>query len=298
MAGNCGWCWICRHGVILGAADSDPGGASAAGSAYIFARSGTSWSQQAYLTASDRAAGSWFGWSVSITDSYAAVGARWADPDGVTDAGAAYVFVRSGTTWTQQAYLKASVKAASDDFGFSISMTNDRVLVGGMAVDHGSVANAGAGYVFLRTDTTWTQQAMLTASNKVANDYLGGTASMTDTYALLGIASVSRSYIFSRSGTTWSEMQILPVSAPERGVAISSSVAVVRTSVYTLSGSTWVLQQTLGRSPGTYGSIGLSKYYLLISNHDASPGGLANAGESYVFLNPSKSITSWPVAKN
>ena len=83
----------------------------------MFGRSGTSWSQQAKLTASDGAAGDVFGNSVAISGNTAVIGAYYDDVGSNSNQGSAYVFVRSGTSWSQQAKLTASDGAASDYFG-------------------------------------------------------------------------------------------------------------------------------------------------------------------------------------
>src|SRR5439155_1221248 len=99
----------------------------------------------------------------------------------VVDTGAVYVFVRSGTTWTQQAYVKASNTEQYDLFGESVALSGN-TLAGGTRDDasaatgvrgnqaDNSAANSGAVYVFVRTGTTWTQQAYLKASNTQADD--------------------------------------------------------------------------------------------------------------------------------
>ena len=96
------------------------------GAAYVFARSGTTWSQQAKLTAADAAANDNFGYSVAISGSTAVVGA----PVKNSETGAAYVFVRSGTAWSQQAELTASDAAANDRFGWSVAISGSTVVVG------------------------------------------------------------------------------------------------------------------------------------------------------------------------
>ena len=101
-----------------------------------------------------------------------------------TASGAAYVFVRSGTRWTQQAYLKASNTGANDEFGCSVAVAGDTVVVGAQNEDSkatgvngtqndNSATASGAVYVFVRSGTTWTQQAYLKASNTEANDHFG-----------------------------------------------------------------------------------------------------------------------------
>src|SRR5690606_11885990 len=110
--------------------DEDAGGSntlSNAGSAYVFVRSGSTWSQQKKLVASDRAAGDAFGWSVAINGDYIVVGARFEDEDAsgantISSAGSAYVFSRSGSTWTQQQKLVASIREVSTFFGQSLAM--------------------------------------------------------------------------------------------------------------------------------------------------------------------------------
>ena len=97
------------------------------GAAYIFIRSGSSWTQQAKLVASDSATSDKFGASVSLSSdgNTALVGAHGADPSGISNAGAAYIFTRSGSTWTQQQKLVASDSAADDWFGVSVSLSTD-----------------------------------------------------------------------------------------------------------------------------------------------------------------------------
>src|SRR5262249_23134247 len=137
--------------------------AATAGAAYVFVRSGTSWSQQAYLKASNAEAADVFGQSVAISGDTVVVGARLEDSNGTDEtdnsasqAGAAYVFVRSGTSWSQQAYLKASNAEEFDQFGFSVAISGDTVVVGarlesGNGTDgetDNSASQAGAVYVF------------------------------------------------------------------------------------------------------------------------------------------------------
>ena len=123
-------------------ATRDDNSAPLAGAAYVFVRNGTTWSQQAYLKASNTDAGDAFGYSVAVSGDTVVVGA-YAEvqqaPPGLTatrattapcGAGAAYVFVRNGATWSQQAYLKASNTERSDTFGISVAVSGDTVVVG------------------------------------------------------------------------------------------------------------------------------------------------------------------------
>src|SRR5690606_25340027 len=118
-----------------------PRGESLRGSAYVFVRSGASWSEPAQLTASDGTAGDWFGQSVSVSGDSALVGAHGDD----SFRGSAYVFVGSGGSWAQQAKLRASDGASNDYFGWSVSVSGDTALVGA----YGDDSRQGSSYVFV-----------------------------------------------------------------------------------------------------------------------------------------------------
>ena len=150
--------------------DGNDNSASASGAAYVFTRSGDTWSQQAYLKASNTGADDYFGISVAISGDTIVVGAAGeasnatgVDGDGSDNSadfsGAAYVFTRSGSTWSQQAYLKASNARADDWFGHYIAIGGSTIVVGApyensaaTGVDgdqeHNAAPNAGATYVF------------------------------------------------------------------------------------------------------------------------------------------------------
>jgi len=108
----------------------------------VFTRSGTSWTQQAKLLASDGAPDDWFGFSVSLSVDSIVIGAYRDD----TQRGSAYVFTRSGTSWTQQAKLLASDGAPDDWFGFSVSLSVDSIVIGAYRDD----TQRGATYVFTK----------------------------------------------------------------------------------------------------------------------------------------------------
>ncbi|MCH7820343.1 MAG: T9SS type A sorting domain-containing protein [Candidatus Marinimicrobia bacterium] len=153
----------------------------------ICAAASLSISQPAYaqisefkLTASDNAAGDEFGRSASISGDYAVVGAEFDDDNG-TDAGSAYVFKRSGTSWAQEAKLLASDGAAGDVFGFSVSISGDYAVVG--AHDDGD--HSGSAYLFKRTGTSWTEEAKLLASDGAAGDHFG-VVSISGGYVVVG----------------------------------------------------------------------------------------------------------------
>src|SRR5207249_664971 len=102
------------------------------GGAFVFRRSGSAWNLEAFLTASDGAANEYFGGSVSISGDTAVIGADHDAVAGSLGQGAAYVFVRSGTAWAQQAKLTAGDRAVNDLFGGSVSIDGDTVVAGSL----------------------------------------------------------------------------------------------------------------------------------------------------------------------
>jgi len=157
------------------------------GAVYVFTRTTSGWTQQAYIKASNAGANDMFGWSLALSDSgdTLAVGAYKEDSnatgvngnqnhDIATDSGAVYVFTRSGGNWTQQAYIKASNTANADNFGRSLALSGngDTLIVGAPNTDDGG-SNTGSAYVFTRNSGNWSQQAYLKASNAGVDDRFG-----------------------------------------------------------------------------------------------------------------------------
>jgi FG-GAP repeat len=274
------------------------------GAAYVFVRNGTTWSQQAYLKASNTDANDLFGFSVAISGDTVVVGAGSEasnatgvngnqDDNSATDAGAAYVFVRNGTTWSQQAYLKASNSDAGDFFGSPVVVSGDTVVVGAGSEDSNatgvngnqtdnSATDAGAAYVFVRNGATWSQQAYLKASNTDAGDAFGAVAVSGDTVVVgadlessnaTGIngdqtdnsaTEAGAAYVFVRNGATWSQQAYLKASNTDAGDFFGVRVAV--------SGDTVVVGAVFedGNTTGI--------------NGDQTDNSATDAGAAYVFV--------------
>ncbi|RLG30706.1 hypothetical protein DRO03_03610, partial [Methanosarcinales archaeon] len=150
--------------AIVGAPYDDDNN-DTSGSAYIFKRDGTIWSQQAKIIASDGTAWDYFGNSVSISGDYAIVGAFGGDEH--DPSGSAYVFKRDGTIWSQQAKIAPSDGAAGDLFGISVSISDDYVIAG--AIHDCDISDySGSAYIWRRDETTWSQQAKITPSDGAA----------------------------------------------------------------------------------------------------------------------------------
>jgi hypothetical protein len=174
--------------AIVGAWFED-GGDLDVGAAYVFRRIGPNniWDTGVKLTASDAWGADWFGCSVSTSGDYAIVGAYGEDAGGL-DAGAAYVFRRTGpdNVWDAGVKLLASDAQAGDWFGHSVSISGDYAIVGAFNEDAGG-SSAGAAYVFQRTGTnTWDTGVKLLASDAQASDYFGYSVAISGDYAIVG----------------------------------------------------------------------------------------------------------------
>ncbi len=177
--------------AIVGAERAAPSGA-----AYIFMRSGTTWVQQQKLLFSHATTSDRIGCSVAIDGDYAIVGARWEDLDAMggnvaSNAGCAYIFMRSGDVWIEQQKLVANDRATLDEFGWSVAISGDHAIVGAPYEDHdatgGSEFNsAGSAYIFVRNGDTWTQQEKIVASDRNIGDEFGGSVAISGDHAIVG----------------------------------------------------------------------------------------------------------------
>jgi hypothetical protein len=166
------------------------------GSAYVFTRNGSTWTQQQKLTASDAEIGDAFGDAVSIDGNTTVIGAGWAD----TYNGAAYIYTRSGTTWTQQAKINSS---EGNEFGTAVSISEEKIVVGARFVNTWT----GAAYIFSRTGTIWTQEARINASDGTYFDQFGWSVGIDHNYVICGAPGepspyVGSAYIFWKPNPT------------------------------------------------------------------------------------------------
>ena len=312
--------------ALIGAVNALVGNNSAQGAAYVFVRSGGTWSLLQKLTASDSAANDNFGISVSLSadGSTALIGAFYATVGGHTFQGAAYVFVLSGGTWSQQK-LTASDGAANDNFGLRVSLSADgsTALIGANNAKVDGNANQGAAYVFVRSGGTWSQVEKLTASDGAANAYFGYSVSLSGdgSTALIGAyaakvgsnANQGAAYVFVLSDGTWSPQQKLAAldgaSGAEFGFSVSLSadgntalIGAINASVgnnlsqgaayvFVNSGGTWSELQKLtaldGAADDQFGSsVSLSAdgSTALIGADAAKVGNNSAQGAAYVFV--------------
>jgi hypothetical protein len=174
--------------------------------------------QQAKLTAFDGAPNSDFGQSVAISGNTVVVGAPYVVADSSTAQGAAYVFAEFGARWIQVAKLTASDSVPGDDFGWSVSISGNTVVVGapGANAGYGSPYQ-GAAYVFTKPSTGWanmTQTAKLTASDGMAQDYFGWSVSISGNTIVVGAQhetvggnyAQGAAYVFTERESRWTNM--------------------------------------------------------------------------------------------
>lgn len=172
--------------LVVGAYRADHAGGVDAGAVYVLSLAAVDWQVQAKLIAPDAQASDAFGTAVALQGDTLVVGAERADLPGKADAGAAYVFRRSGNAWAFEAKLIAGDGAANDNFGHAVAVWGDRIVVGAYRAAQAGGAAAGAAYVFNRSGTTWTQQLKLGGAWAVAGDWLGYTVACTDVFILMG----------------------------------------------------------------------------------------------------------------
>ena len=192
------------------------------GVAYVFTRSGSSWTQQGKLSASDGAA-THFGLSVAISadGNTVACGAYQSDVGGQTDAGAVYVYARSGSQWSEQQKIQNATPEAFEYFGYAVSLSasGDVLGIGAYGADVSTNQNQGRVYVFRRSGGTWAQDVSLTASDGAANNNLGKSVSVSASgdavvagapqATISGEALRGAAYIYRKSGTAWTEFDKL-----------------------------------------------------------------------------------------
>lgn len=226
--------------AVVGAYNKKIGANNSQGRAYTFARSGTVWSQQGILTASDGAANDNFGNSVSISGDYVVAGAprKTVGANGLQ--GGMYVFKRSGLSWTQQTILTGTDGAAVDDFGNSVAISGDYIICGARNKTVGTAFSQGQAYIFFRNGNTWTQQAILTASDGMISDNFGDAvnisgdnAIITSKYKKIGANdNVGGVYIFTRNGTTWSQQAMLTPSDGAASDYFGSGLGISGTDIF------------------------------------------------------------------
>ncbi|UCC29788.1 MAG: FG-GAP repeat protein [Phycisphaerales bacterium] len=225
---------ISGYVVAVGALGKDQGALSDCGVVYIFRRDGTTWLQEQKLTAPNPAQGDNFGESVALNGNAALVGVPGDNCSSEGYCGSAYVYRFDGTGWVQEANLIATDGATGDSFGKSVSISGDTAIVGAVGDDCVDGSACGSAYVFTREETTWDQDAKLTASDRAQGDWFGKSVSVSGDQVVVGAYSddcaggpdCGSAYVFRRNGSTWVQEIKLVASDAAQGDLFGNSVSI------------------------------------------------------------------------
>ncbi len=268
------------------------------------------WHETKVLTGAESQTDGRFGWSVDIAGTRMVVGAPREDHGGVTNAGAVYVYRRTDGVWIQRRKLTASDADQNDEFGWSVAVDGEAVVVGAPRDRHGSRQNAGSAYVFGREGSEWVEREKLTASDAAANSEFGYAVAVDGGRVLVGAPGghfsppeqVSSAHLFERDGEDWRAVKRLTGDGTtDRNrfggrVALQGETAVVgaatyglggaagRVFVYGRDGGAWEQQQMLTAPDGGPEEFGRGLAFdqrrmIVGAPRDGSEGG----GRSYVY---------------
>ena len=284
--------------AVVGASVED----SQRGAAYVFVKNGSTWQLQQRLTASDAAPTSQFGTDVAVSGNTIVVGARVATLPGGSSQGAAYVFVRNGTTWTEQAKLTASDAASNANFGWAVGIDGNTIVVGSNTTS----LQAGRAYVFERTGTTWSETIIPSPSGQ-SNGLFGSSVDVSGDTVCVGAQGVSgggAGYIFTRPGG-WALQQPLVSNPTAAANSLGAACAVDGDTVllsapgyvngpffgavfaFVRSGATWTQQQRLlPADEGRFTEVALNGELAIVGASLQNQ----SRGAAYVF---ERSGTTW-----
>lgn len=246
--------------AVMGA----PGDDAYRGSAYVFARSGSTWSQQQKLIDPQGQAGDWFGLDVAVDASTVLVGAPSKQVSFVGE-GAVFAYAQSSGVWTQQQTLVADEAGEYNNFGLTMLLNGDTVFIGAPGYNN----YQGAVYVFTRTGGVWTQQQKLTAADGESGDGFGSSLAHDSSTLMVGswfdtIAASDNQgsvYVFTCNAATCMQQQKLVASDGTANglfgvsMGIAGNTAIIGAQgdssdvgaayVFEKTGETWTEQQKL-----------------------------------------------------
>jgi hypothetical protein len=233
--------------IVVGASQrttdaSAPSPHNFAGAAYVFSGSGTTWHQDAELTASDRVGSDQFGTSVAISGTTIAVGAPFHRVGTNSSQGATYLFDKTGGSWSQTTELTAAVDGnQGDELGMSVAISGSTVVAGAPLHHVGSNDFQGTAYVFGIVNSLWQQTAELTATDGAAGDALGRAVAISGSTIVAGVpahqvganASQGVAYVFTDTGGgTWAQSPDLVADDGAASDLFGKAVAVSDTNVF------------------------------------------------------------------
>jgi LPXTG-site transpeptidase (sortase) family protein len=318
--------------AVIGARNADPdlgsGAVQDAGAAYVYSYNGKTWVLDTRLTAKDAAPGDTFGVAVAISAGRIVVGATGVDLDDpnkkdteLKDAGAAYVFTRSGGSWVQQAKLTANDDAEEDAFGSAVAIYQNTAVVAASTKNLPPLVNVGAAYVFQNGGgKEWGQQAKLLPTDAFLGDYFGSSVAIYGNRIAIGAVQTNpigesgpgKAFIFKRDGQTWSPEVRLKAQGGRSGDTFGNAIALYGDTVvvgaqhadpdlgagrvtsagaayvFQRSGGDWEESATLNAAGGRvfdqFGrSVGIYNNVIVVGADGATQAGNSGSGAVYVF---------------
>ena len=283
-----------------------------------FSYSALAYCQHAKLSASDANADDRLGISVAIDGSIAVIGAYQNDSNG-PNSGAAYVYELSGTDWIEKQKLTPSDGAANDNFGRSVAVEADTIVVGSYLDDVNNKPDSGSAYVFSCSGGLWSQQQKLTALDAAPGDRFGFSVSVDNNTIVVGAygdeVETGAAYVFTKIGPTWTQQQKLTTYDPCTGDRFGYSIAIDNNTVivgayrdrhsehsyagsayvFTFDGQSWIQDAVLHASDPNdndyFGySVALDGSSAIIGAYECDINGVSEVGASYVF---DKTDTGW-----
>ena len=293
--------------AVVGASEMYVSGNPNRGQAYVFKNSSGTWSQTAILSASDGTDYSSFGWSVAVWNDTILSGSKGAIVGVLGGAGQVYSFKNNGGTWSQTAILSASDAAENANFGYSVYLVNDTALIGAIEADGNGISDAGQAYIFKNSGGTWSQTAILNASDAQTYAKFGWSVGYyNDTavigspeYDLGGKTNAGQAYVFKDNGTAWNQVAILNASDALQNNNFGKRVSVYRNiTIVGSPGATVEGTASAGKAYIFNNSAGTWTQSGTLTASDTASQTDANFGEALSLMNETMVLVGASSAKN
>lgn len=307
-----------------------------AGSVFVYARDSATgvWNPPLELTAPVRGKEELYGFAVAISGNTLVVSAPYADEVGAANAGAVYVYTRASATaqWTGPTRLTSGNVSVDEQFGYSVALDGDTLVVGAVLGEEGAIANTGVAYVFSRSNGVWQQPPQrMKASQGAVGDFFGNALAIAGDRLVVGAERADGSaslldsgaaYVFARTSNGWVQQSTLQPDLADRhrsdnfaaSVAISGATIVIgqpflgvgvgsnkgSATVFVENGGTWAKSATLVASDGAaddyFGSaVAISDDRIVVGAYYDNFGTAASgidAGSAYLFTRAANGVWS------
>ncbi|KAJ5071117.1 hypothetical protein M0811_10601 [Anaeramoeba ignava] len=308
--------YLAKNYCIIGAYKATINNISDQGKAYIYQNNGTNWNYLQEISPQNSNVSEFFASCVAINNDFAFVGASQATVNNNTFQGKVYVFKNNGSYWNQSQNLIASDGKSNDNFGLSIAVYNDVLIVGSPQSTVGNNSEQGKVYVFKNNGTYWNELQILIASDGNPNDNFGASVAIYNDVLIVGSPQAAvgnnseqgKVYVFKNNGTYWNQQQILVSSDGQQddtfgtsvgieknysiigafGATVDENFAQGKAYIFQNNGTYWNQQQILiasdGESSDNFGvSSAISNGVVIIGAYNAAVGKYMSQGKAYIF---------------